>query len=61
LSTDAIEQLLQIAGAVLILAAYVAGLLGRLNPWSWTYLGLNLGGSSLLAVLAFLGGDCGRW
>ena len=53
------EQLLQIVGAVLILFAYVGGLLGRLDPSSWWYLALNLAGSSLLAVLALLGSDWG--
>ncbi len=59
MTADLAGQLLQIAGAVLILVAYIAGLLGRLDPLAWTYLVLNLVGSSLLAVLALLGNDWG--
>jgi len=45
-------QLLQIAGAVLILIAFLLAQLGRLGQHSYAYLGLNVGGSALLAVLA---------
>ena len=45
-------QFLQIAGALLILIAYVLGQAGRLSPHSYTYLVLNVVGSSILAVLA---------
>lgn len=48
----AMEQLVQIVGALLILAAYAGGQFGKLDPRSLTYLWLNLIGSLILAVLA---------
>ncbi|MEJ7803692.1 MAG: hypothetical protein WKH68_10050 [Candidatus Limnocylindria bacterium] len=53
------DQILQVAGALLILAAYIASLLRKLDLSSWPYLLLNLAGSSLLAFLAWLGADWG--
>ncbi|MGH2402483.1 MAG: CBU_0592 family membrane protein [Candidatus Limnocylindria bacterium] len=53
------EQIFQVAGAVLILTAYIAGQLGRLDASSWPYLVLNLVGSAVLAVLAWLDADWG--
>lgn len=53
------DQILQVAGALLILAAYIASLFRALDPSSWTYLLLNLVGSIVLAVLAWLGADWG--
>ncbi len=53
------EQFFQVAGALLILAAYIAGQAGRLNVTSWRYLVLNLVGSALLAVVAALDADWG--
>jgi hypothetical protein len=47
-----IGQILQIAGALLILAAYVAAQAGRLGQTSRVYLLLNLVGSAILALLA---------
>lgn len=46
------EQLVQIIGALLILAAYAGAQTGRLDQRSLTYLWLNLLGSIVLAVLA---------
>jgi hypothetical protein len=46
------EQVIQVAGALLILAAYAAAQMGRLDPHSILYLVLNLVGSVVLAVLA---------
>ncbi len=46
------DQLVQIAGALLILAAFAAQQLGRMRADSRTYLLLNLAGSAVLAVLA---------
>ena len=46
------EQVIQVVGAVLILAAYTAAQLGRLDQKSRVYLLLNLVGSIVLAVLA---------
>lgn len=45
-------QILQIAGALLILAAFTLAQLRRLDPHSVTYLALNVVGSAILAVLA---------
>lgn len=47
-------QLLQILGAVLILAAYTLAQTGRLDQRANAYLLLNLVGSSVLAILAAL-------
>jgi hypothetical protein len=49
-----VNQLVQIAGALLILAAYGLAQSGRLDQRSWSYLWLNLVGSGLLAVLAVI-------
>ena len=46
------DQLVQIIGAILILVAYAAAQLERLDPQSRLYLGLNLVGSLILGVLA---------
>jgi hypothetical protein len=46
------DQVVQVAGALLILAAYAAAQAGRLDPHSIVYLVLNLVGSVVLAVLA---------
>lgn len=48
------EQLVQIVGALLILAAFAAAQFGRLDQRSVSYLVLNLVGSAILAVLAAL-------
>lgn len=47
-----LEQIVQIAGSLLILSAFLAGQTRRLQHDSWTYLVLNLVGSATLAVLA---------
>ena len=47
------DQAVQIAGALLILAAYAAAQFGVLDQLSRPYLVLNLLGSALLAVLAW--------
>lgn len=46
------DQLVQIAGALLILVAYAGAQAGRLDQHSVSYLVLNLVGSAILAVLA---------
>ena len=48
------EQLIQVAGSLLILVAFVASQKGRLSTSSTPYLVLNLVGSAVLAVLAAL-------
>jgi hypothetical protein len=47
-----VDQVVQIVGAVLILVAYGAAQIERLDPQSRLYLGLNLVGSAILGVLA---------
>jgi len=47
-------QLVQILGALLILLAYGAAQFGFLNQHSRVYLVLNLAGSAVLAVIAWL-------
>ena len=46
------DQVIQIVGALLILVAYGAAQIERLDPQSRLYLGLNLAGSLILGVLA---------
>ncbi len=46
------EQIVQVAGALLILAAFAAAQFDRLDVESKPYLWLNLVGSVILAVLA---------
>jgi hypothetical protein len=45
-------SLIQVAGSLLILVAFVAAQRGMLEPDSPTYLALNVAGSAVLAVLA---------
>jgi hypothetical protein len=47
-----VDQLIQIVGALLILAAFAAVQFDRMRPDSRLYLTLNLVGSAVLAVLA---------
>jgi hypothetical protein len=54
-----VDQVIQIVGAALILVAYVAAQVERLDPRSRLYLGLNLIGSIILAVLAAGGSQWG--
>ena len=44
------SQIVQVVGAVLILAAFAAAQFHRLHPRSYTYLVLNLVGSAVLAA-----------
>ena len=53
------DQVLQIFGAVLILAAYALAQFRVLDPQSYSYLLLNLAGSALLGVLAYEGRQWG--
>ena len=48
-----LDQLLQVVGALLILAAFALAQFGLLDQRTYTYLWLNLVGSALLAVLAY--------
>jgi hypothetical protein len=54
-----VDQVTQIFGALCILAAFVAAQFGRLTTSSRWYLVLNLVGSAILAILAWLGGQWG--
>ena len=47
------DQLIQVIGALLILAAFAAVQFDRMRPDSQTYLALNLVGSVILAALAW--------
>ena len=49
-----LEQIIQVAGSLLILVAFIAAQKGRLSTSSLLYLVLNLVGSATLAVLAAL-------
>jgi hypothetical protein len=51
--------LVQITGALLILAAFAAAQSGRLDPHARSYLGLNLVGSAILAFDAWHGQEWG--
>jgi len=51
---DLLLQLVQVAGALLLLAAFALGQAGRLDQASRPYLLLNLAGSGILAVLALI-------
>lgn len=53
------EQVVQIAGAVLILAGFVLAQIRVLDTGSYWYLVLNLVGSAVLAVVAWLDRDWG--
>jgi len=48
------DQVIQIVGAILILAAFTAVQVDRMRPDSRVYLFLNLVGSAILAVLALI-------
>jgi hypothetical protein len=56
---DTVDQLVQIAGAIAILTAFVLVQLGRMDPASIPYLVLNLVGSFVLAVDAAIGREWG--
>jgi hypothetical protein len=49
-----VDQIIQIAGALLILAAFAGVQFGWMRPETCLYLTLNLLGSAILAVLAVL-------
>ena len=46
------EQVIQVAGAVLILIAFGASQANRMSPHSVVYLALNLVGAAVLTVIA---------
>ena len=53
------HQLIQLSGALLVLAGFALGQRGTLDPWSRIYLSVNLVGSAVLAVDAWLGAQPG--
>jgi len=53
------DQAFQIAGALLVLGAFLALQRGWLAPPSLVYIGLNLVGSVILTVVALIGSDWG--
>lgn len=53
------ESVIQIAGAILILVAFIAAQRGVMSPQAPVYLILNLAGASVLAVLAAMDSDWG--
>ncbi|MDQ3856634.1 MAG: hypothetical protein M3281_09620 [Chloroflexota bacterium] len=54
-----LTQAISLAGALMILSAYIANQLGRLSRRSTTYTALNLVGSALLAYVAVVGWQLG--
>jgi hypothetical protein len=54
-----VDQVVQVVGALLILAAFAAVQFDRMRPDSRLYLALNLAGSAILAVLAVIGSQWG--
>jgi hypothetical protein len=54
-----VDQIVQLLASLLVLAAFLAGQRGALQPTSRRYLALNLAGSAVLAVLAALGRQWG--
>jgi hypothetical protein len=54
-----VEQVVQIIGSLLVLAAFVATQRGWLNQRSTVYLLLNFVGSAVLSVVAIVGGQWG--
>jgi hypothetical protein len=53
------DQIAQIAGAILILIAFGALQRGAMSPRSQLYLGLNLAGSLILTAVALADSDWG--
>ena len=53
------DELFQISGALMVLAAFVAAQLDLMSPHAVVYLFLNFIGSSILATVALLGNDWG--
>ena len=48
------EQIVQIVGALFVLAGFAGSQFGRLSPHSYSYLLANLIGSGILAILALI-------
>jgi hypothetical protein len=52
-------DIVQITGSLLILAGFVASLIGWVDQTSYTYLGVNAVGSAALTVTAVIGSEPG--
>ena len=53
-SDGLVPQMVQVMGALCVLAGFTAAQVGVLSTESWSYLLLNLAGSAILTVLAGL-------
>ncbi|GAA1759669.1 CBU_0592 family membrane protein [Luedemannella helvata] len=53
------SEVMQVVGALLILAGFTAAQFGRLDPRSLPYLVVNVLGAGVLAVVAAVDGDWG--
>lgn len=53
------EQVIQLAGAIMVLTGFIGAQVGRMTPQARSYLVLNLVGSVLLLVTAVADGDAG--
>ncbi|HET7146311.1 MAG TPA: hypothetical protein VFI10_03840 [Gaiellaceae bacterium] len=53
------DQVIQVGGALLVLAAFILAQARRISPQARTYLLLNVGGASVLAVEAYLDAQWG--
>ncbi|AZI57889.1 hypothetical protein EH165_06760 [Nakamurella antarctica] len=53
------DQVIQVAGSLMVLAAFAAAQRGWMDTKSQIYLSLNIVGSAVLAVQAFLGEQWG--
>ena len=51
--SDLLEQLIEVVGAVLILAAFALNQFRGLDRHSWAYLLLNLAGAGILTAIAW--------
>lgn len=58
-SSGPLSQVIQVVGALGVLAAFAAAQFGFLSTRAWAYLLLNLAGSAVLAVLAALDAQYG--
>ena len=53
------DQVIQITGAMMVLAAYAGNQMGRLDQQSYAYMLLNLVGAVILATVASFAGQLG--
>lgn len=53
------DQVIQVAGALMILVAFAANQRGAMRPYQRSYLWLNFVGSAILSAIAILNRDAG--